>query len=163
MAAVRREGAVAVEVAPGGGVDAAQRLAPLEVDHHREGARTAREDHALRGRRAKRRAVAPAGKGNVEDHLAIGAKPGREIALDLVGAATDVERPGAAPRDRRPEAQADEQAAGQARQEGAAAEVRGPQGRRLSRPIHQSPSMALKPTSRPSAGASSCATSRRRA
>jgi hypothetical protein len=98
MAAVGRERAVAVEVAPPGGVDAAQSLPLLEVDHHREGTRTAGEDHALRRVRAKRGAVAAAGQRDIEGQAAIGAKAGREITLDLVGAATDVERPRALPR-----------------------------------------------------------------
>ena len=48
MAAVRREAAMAVEMAPGGGVDAAQHHALIDVDDHREGAGAAREHDAFR-------------------------------------------------------------------------------------------------------------------
>ncbi len=128
--AVRREDAVAVEVAARAGVDAAKGFPAVEVDHHREGARAAGEDDAMRGRRAKRRAMAAAGQRDVEHDAAVGGEPGREVALGIVGPAANVERPGVAPHRRGPEPDSNEQTAGGTREKCPSAERDGPRRRR---------------------------------
>lgn len=111
-APIGREGAVAIEVTAGCGIDAMKRNAFVYIDDHGEAPRPPREYDHMRPGRVERHGMPALGQRQAEVGAAHLVKSGHVVSVPTVCTAADEERPGMTTHFRRPQAAKTEQAAG---------------------------------------------------